>query len=93
MSETISAYNRASIDSHFRKHKKEAAEAAEASKPKVSEAEWDMNINWNSRCPKCGKSADNPVRTKEYDGYVRTTYYCDCDVGQPDPDFENRFIR
>ena len=91
--ETISAYNRASIDSHFRKHKKEAAEAAEASKPKVSEAEWDMNINWNSRCPKCGKSADNPVRTKEYDGYVRTTYYCDCDVGQPDPDFENRFIR
>ena len=44
-------------------------------------AEWDMNINWNSRCPKCGKSADNPFRTKEYDGYVRTTYYCDCDVG------------
>ena len=88
-SETISAYNRASIDSHFRKHKKEEAEASE---PKVSEAEWDMNIDWNSRCPKCGKSADNPVRTKEYDGYVRTTYYCDCDVGQPDPDFENRFI-
>ena len=29
-SETISAYNRASIDSHFRKHKKEEAEAAEA---------------------------------------------------------------
>ncbi len=91
-SETISAYNRASIDSHFRKHKKEEAEAAEASEPKVSEAEWDMNIDWNSRCPKCGKSADNPVRTKEYDGYVRTTYYCDCDVGQPNPDFENRFI-
>ena len=44
-------------------------------------AEWDMNINWNSRCPKCGKSADNPFRTKEYDGYVRTTYYCNCDVG------------
>lgn len=92
-SETISAYNRASIDSHFRKHKKEEAEAAEAPEPKVSEAEWDMNIDWNSRCPKCGKSADNPVRTKEYDGYVRTTYYCDCDVGQPNPDFENRFIR
>ena len=34
--ETISAYNRASIDSHFRKHKKEAAEASE---PKVSEAD------------------------------------------------------
>lgn len=46
-------------------------------------AEWDMNINWNSQCPKCGKSADNPFRTKEYDGYVRTTYYCDCDVGIP----------
>ena len=29
-SETISAYNRASIDSHFRKHKKEEAEAAES---------------------------------------------------------------
>ena len=30
-----------------------------------------MTINWNSRCPKCGKTADNPVRTKEYDGYVK----------------------
>jgi len=56
-------------------------------------AEWDMTINWNSRCPKCGKSADNPIRTKEYDGYVRTTYYCDCDKRERDPDFENRFIR
>jgi len=56
-------------------------------------AEWDMNINWESQCPKCGKSADNPVRTKEYDGYVRTTYYCDCDVPLNDPVFENRFIR
>jgi Cu-Zn family superoxide dismutase len=88
--ESISAYNQDSINRHLRKHEKEAAEASE---PKVSEAEWDMTINWNSRCPKCGKSADNPIRTKEYDGYVRTTYYCDCDVGQPDPDFENRFIR
>ena len=68
-------------------------ETGTSSESKVSEAEWDMTINWNSRCPKCGKAADNPVRTKEYDGYVRTTYYCDCDVGQPDPDFENRFIR
>ena len=83
--ESISAYNQDSINRHLRKHEKEASESLEA--------EWDMTINWNSRCPKCGKAADNPVRTKEYDGYVRTTYYCDCDVGQPDPDFENRFIR
>ena len=51
-SETISAYNRASIDSHFRKHKKEeaeAAEAAEASEPKVSESEWQEEVEWNDK--------------------------------------------
>ena len=49
--ETISAYNRASIDSHFRKHKKEAAEASE---PKVSEAEyeWQEEIEWNEKSKK-----------------------------------------
>ena len=49
--ETISAYNRASIDSHFRKHKKEAAETSE---PKVSEAEyeWQEEIEWNEKSKK-----------------------------------------
>jgi len=48
-SETISAYNRASIDSHFRKHKKEEAEAAEAPEPKVSESEWQEEVEWNDK--------------------------------------------
>ncbi|MGI9556160.1 MAG: superoxide dismutase family protein [Cyanophyceae cyanobacterium] len=39
--ETISAYNRSTIDSHLRKHRKEAAEASE---PKVSEAENVGNV-------------------------------------------------
>ena len=47
--ETISAYNRASIDSHFRKHKKEEAEAAEAPEPKVSESEWQEEVEWNDK--------------------------------------------
>jgi hypothetical protein len=46
--ETISAYNRASIDSHFRKHKKEAAES-KVSEAENSEPEWQDDIKWNDK--------------------------------------------
>ena len=72
--ETISAYNRASIDSHFRKHKKEAAEASE---PKVSESEseheWQEEIEWNEK-PK--KKTDPEWEDVEWDSETRRC--CEC---------------
>ena len=70
--ETISAYNRASIDSHFRKHKKETAEASE---PKVSEAEheWQEEIEWNEK-PK--KKTDPEWEDVEWDSETRRC--CEC---------------